>query len=40
MTYLEEFVADLERTESENDMHFSIYYIPPEFQPTENSSYD
>ena len=40
MTYLEEFVAEYEADEAAKDMHFSIYYIPPEFQPSEDSSYD
>ena len=35
MTFLEKFVDNLTHEEELADMHFSTYYIPPEFQPSE-----
>jgi hypothetical protein len=40
MTYLEDFIAEYEADEIANDMHYSIYYIPPHDQPLEDLSYD
>lgn len=36
MTDIEKFVEDYERTEDEQDMHFSVYYIPEYYQPEED----
>lgn len=38
MSFLEQFVDSLEATEQDNEMYWSTYYIPPEFQPLEESS--
>jgi len=40
MTYLEDFVAEIEAKEAAEDMHFSIYYVPEFYQPLEDLSYD
>lgn len=36
MSIIEEFVDELERSEALSDMHFSIYYVPPEYQPCDS----
>ena len=36
MTEIEEFINELERKEKEQDMCFSIYYIPEYYQPVED----
>jgi hypothetical protein len=36
MTYLEDFVAEIEAKEAAEDMHYSIYFIPTEYQPLED----
>ncbi len=35
MSFLEHFVDEIEAQEAAEDMHFSVYYIPPEYQPKE-----
>ncbi len=32
MTELEEFLEDLERKEADQDMHYSVYFIPKYYQ--------
>jgi hypothetical protein len=39
MSLLEQFVDELEAKEAAENLFFSIYYIPPEFQP-EGHPYD
>lgn len=34
MSIIEQLVDNLERVEQDNEMYWSTYYIPPEFQPT------
>ena len=36
MTYLEEFVAEIEFREAAEDMHFSVYYVPEYYQPEDD----
>lgn len=38
MSEIEEFILDLERAEDASDMKFSVYYIPPYYQPEEAES--
>jgi hypothetical protein len=37
VSFLEEIVDDLERVEQDNEMYWSTYYIPPQYQPLEDS---
>lgn len=37
MSFLEQFVDELEAQERAEDMHFSIYYVPDYYQPLESS---
>ena len=39
MSELDKFVIEIEAKEAAEDMHFSVYYIPPEWQ-TEESPYE
>lgn len=37
MSLIEQFVDELELREAAENMFFSIYYVPPEYQPQESS---
>lgn len=37
MTFLEQFVDELSAKEEAEDMHFSTYFVPPYYQPLEDS---
>lgn len=38
MNEIEEFLEDYERKESDNDMHFSTYYIPHYYQQEDDNA--
>lgn len=35
MTEIEELLEEIERQEADNEMYFSLTYIPPYYQPEE-----
>lgn len=37
MTELEQFEMDYERSESDRDMHHSVYFIPEHYQEEDNA---
>ena len=37
MTDIEKFLEDYERVEDDNDLKFSVYYIPEYYQPEEDA---